>query len=302
MFAYLHLLMAITVPIIIICGCGFILQKRRQVDTKLLADISLYILAPALILYALTGSHLQGKNVLQIFLFTLVMTVLLWALAAMAARLARLSESERQGLTLTTLFSNANNYGLPVLLLAFGSTGFALGAIYVVGQVILVNILGMYIASRSQMNGKQAATHILKTPLIYACLVGVLLDLFHLQLPSGTDTAVKMLGTAYPVLVLMILGIKLSTTRLTGIRSPKVWLGVTLRLALVPVIAKIVLVVLGIHGLLASVLFVEASMPAAINTVTLAEKFNGDTETISLVVSITTILSFIYLPLFIAIS
>ncbi|TGA97634.1 AEC family transporter [Sporolactobacillus shoreae] len=302
MSAYLKLLMSITIPIVIICACGFALQKRRPVDTKLLADISLYIMAPALILYALSGAHLQGENILHIFLFSIVMTVLLWVLAIVVAKLAHLSENEKRGLTLTTLFSNANNYGLPVLLLAFGSAGFALGAVYVVGQVILVNVLGMYIASRSQLNGKQAMIHILKAPLIYACVAGILLDLFHFRLFGGMETAVQMLGTAYPVLVLMILGIKLSTTKLKGLKSPKVWLGVILRLAIVPLLTKLVLFVLGIHGLLASVLFVEASMPAAINTVTLAEKFGGDTETISLVVSITTILSFVYLPFFIAIS
>ncbi|WP_010632029.1 AEC family transporter [Sporolactobacillus vineae] len=302
MLAYLHLLVTITVPIVIICGCGFMLQKRRPIDTKLLADISLYILAPALILYALAGAHLQGKSVMQIFFFTLIMTVLLYGLATITAKLARISVSERQGLTLTTLFSNANNYGLPVLLLAFGSRGFALGAIYVVGQVVLVNVLGMYLASRTKLNGGQAIVHILKTPLIYACLAGLLLDLLQLPLPVGTDTAVKMLGAAYPVLVLMILGIKLGSTQLAGLRSSTVWIGIILRLVAVPVLAKLVLVALGIHGLLASVLFVEASMPAAINTVTLAEKFDGDSETISLVVSITTILSFVYLPLFIAIS
>ncbi|WP_100488384.1 AEC family transporter [Sporolactobacillus pectinivorans] len=302
MFAYLHLLMTISVPIVIICGCGFLLQTQRPVDSKLLADISLYILAPAMILYALSDAHLQGENVIHIFLFTIIMTALLWILAVITSRLARLSENEKRALTLTTLFSNANNYGLPVLLLAFGSAGFALGAVYVIGQVILVNVLGLYIASRSQMNGRQAVTHILKTPLIYACIVGILLDLFHFRLLGGINTAVQMLGKAYPVLVLMILGIKLGTTKLKGLRSSKVWLGVFLRLAIVPVLAKLVLFVLGIHGLLASVLFVEASMPAAINAVTLAEKFDGDTETISLIVSVTTILSFIYLPLFVAIS
>lgn len=300
MYAYLHLLISITVPIIIICVCGVLLQKRRPVDTKLLADISLYILAPALILSALSGSHLQGENVLHIVLFTLVMTVLEWGLAVFASRCARLPENATRALTLTTLFSNANNYGLPVLLLAFGRQGFSLGAVYVIGQIILVNVLGMYVASRSSMNGKQALEHIFKSPIIYACLVGIALDVLHLPLPPGSDTAVQMLGTAYPTLVLLILGIKLGSTKLSGLHRRDVWLGVMLRIAAVPVLAKLVLFVLGIHGLLASVLFVEISMPAAINTVTLAEKFDGETQLVSLIVSITTVLSFVYLPLLIS--
>jgi predicted permease len=297
MTAYLHLLMSISVPTLIICTCGAILQKNRPVDTKLLADIALYILAPALILSALSESHMHENNVIHIFLFSIIMTAVLWLTAILTAKIARFSERSSRALTLTTIFSNSNNYGLPVLLLAFGHKGFALGAVYVIGQIILVNILGMYIASRASMSGKQAANHILKSPLIYACLAGILLALTHIQLPGGISTAVQMLGTAYPTLVLLILGIKLANTKRSGLRRPEVWIGVFLRLIIVPVIAKVVLFTLGIHGLLASVLFVEISMPAAINTVMLAEKFDGDSEMISLIVSITTILSFIYLPL-----
>ncbi|RYM04972.1 AEC family transporter [Sporolactobacillus sp. THM7-7] len=296
MYAYFHLLIGITLPIILICACGIWLEQRRSVDTKLLADISLYILAPALILSALTGSRLRGENVLSVLYFTVIMTALCWGLAAVAGKLARFSEGTTRALTLTTLFSNSNNYGLPVLLLAFGHPGFVLGTIYVVGQIILVNVLGMYIASRENMNGKQALKNIFQSPLIYAALIGIVLSLLYLRLPLGINSAVQLLGHAYPVLVLLILGIQLRRTSFSGLRRLDVWLGVFLRLLIVPVLAKLVLVVLGIHGTLASVLFVEASMPAAINTVTLVEKFDGDKQLVSLIVSITTVLSFIYLP------
>ncbi|MCQ2011583.1 MAG: AEC family transporter [Sporolactobacillus sp.] len=297
MTAYINLLTSISVPILIICVCGAILQKKRNsVDTKLLADISLYILAPALILNALSESHLKGTNVIHIFLFSVIMTAVLWLVAMLTAKLFRFPEPSARALTLTVVFSNANNYGLPVLLLAFGQTGFSLGAVYVIGQIILVNILGMYIASRAAMSGKQSILHILKSPLIYACLVGALLAVTHLHLPIGTATAVQMLGTAYPVLVLLILGVKLGSTKFSGVWRREVWIGVFLRLLIVPIIAKLVLFSLGIHGMLASVLFVEISMPAAVNSVMLIEKFDGDSELASLIVTITTILSFIYLP------
>lgn len=299
MAAYLYLLLTITVPIVIICGCGVLLQQARPVDTKLLADIGLFIFAPALILSALTSSDLQGENVLHIFLFTLIMTVLTWMLGFVSAKLFRLSGPAAQALTLTTIFSNSNNYGLPVLFLAFGQQGFALGAVYVVGQVVLVNVLGMYIASRSSLDGRQALIKIGKTPLIYAATAGAVLSLLHLGLPAGVDSAAELLGSAYPALVLLILGIQLRRTRFSGLHRPEVWLGVGLRIVAVPAIAILVLRLLNIDGMLASVLLVEASMPAAINAVLLTEKFDGDSELVSLVVSITTVLSFIYLPIFV---
>ncbi|WP_197021219.1 AEC family transporter [Sporolactobacillus terrae] len=299
--AYIHLFISVSLPILIICTCGALLQKKQPIDTKMLANISLYILAPALILSALSQSHLKGSYVLHIFAFSLIMTAVLWLLAVVAAKWMHLSEGSKRALTLTLVFSNANNYGLPVLLLAFGQSGFSLGAIYVIGQIILVNVLGMYIASRAEMSGKAALVHIVKSPLIYASLIGFLFAFLQLPLPSGIDTAAQMLGAAYPVLVLLILGIKLGHTRLAGIRRRDVWGGVLLRLLLVPLIAKGVLFLLGIHGMLASVLFVEVSMPAAVNSVMLIEKFNGDSELASLIVTLTTVLSFVYLPFLIRI-
>ncbi|MBP3038736.1 AEC family transporter [Bacillaceae bacterium Marseille-Q3522] len=154
----------------------------------------------------------------------------------------------------------------------------------------------IYNSSRSNLSGKQAIKHIFKSPLIYASIIGVALSLLHLSLPEGFGSAVDMLGTAYPALVILILGVHLRRTRISGLHRPEVWLGVILRIIFVPALAMLVLTVLGIHGMLASVLLVEISMPSAINTVLLAEKFNGDTEMVSLIVSITTILSFVYLP------
>lgn len=302
MIRYLHLVLSITVPILILCGCGILLKSfRKNVDSKLLADISLFILAPALIFSALSESHLRGSNVLHIILFTIIMTAVSSLIARTASKLAHLPENSARALTLTTLFSNSNNYGLPVLLLAYGSRGFSLGAVYVIGQIILVNVLGMYLASRNQLSGRQAFQHILKSPLIYACIAGLIFSFTRLPIPGGADKAILMLGSAYPTLVLIILGIKLAGTSFKGLRRKEVWLGIGLRLIAVPLAALAVLQLLKIHGLLAAVLFVETSMPAAINTVTLSEKFDGDTDTIALIVSVTTLLSFFYIPALVAI-
>ncbi|MFT8871314.1 MAG: AEC family transporter [Sporolactobacillus sp.] len=298
---YTHLLLTLTLPIVIICGCGFLLQVfRKQVDSKLLADIALYLLAPALLFSTLSKAHISGTNVLHILLFTLIMTAALWVTSLLIARWTHLPEKTKSVLTLTTLFSNANNYGLPVLLLAYGSPGFALGAVYVIGQIILVNLLGLYIAARAKLSGRAAARRMLKTPLIYACIAGTACNVLHVSVPAGAGAALTMLGGAYPVIVLVILGSRLARTPIRGVMRRDVWSGVFMRLMVAPMIAKAALMLLGIHGMLASVLFVEASMPAAVNVVMLTEKFDGDSKLASLIVTVTTLLSFAYLPAVIA--
>ncbi|MCL6444994.1 MAG: AEC family transporter [Alicyclobacillus sp.] len=300
MAGFVHLLWTITVPIVVICMAGAWVARSHSLHVKTLSTVSLYVFSPALVLSTLPESSLGGGHAAKITAFTAIFTAACWLLAMACSRWFRLEPCVSRGLTLTTVFSNSNNYGLPVLLLAFGSNGFALGTLYVIGQIILVNVLGTYIASSG--HGASAGLRtIIRSPLLYACAAGILLAMVHVSLPGGLGVAAKLLGQAY-TMVLLILGIQLGRTSWSGIRRKDVWLGVGLRVFATPLIAKLVIWLLGIHGLLAAVLFVEASMPAAVNTVTLANMYDVDEQWVSVVVAITTALSFLYLPLIIALA
>jgi predicted permease len=297
---YGSMMFNVTLPIVLACLFGALLHKWRAVETKSLADLSLYVLAPCLVIVALSESHTQPSILGSIAVFTIIHTIICWILATGTARIFSISTESRAALSLTTIFGNANNYGLPILLLAFGNEGFSLGAAYVVGQIILVNTLGLYVASRSKVSPKKAVLQIVKVPLIYACMIGLLLYFLKLQLPSGLASALKLLSNAYPAVVLIILGIQLRKINIQGFKRKEIWLSVILRVLLVPILSELILLALGIKGLLATILLVESSMPAAVNAIVLAEKFEADKEMVSLTVSITTLLSFITLPLLIA--
>lgn len=303
MVEYWSVMSSIVLPIAVVCLFGALLQRWRPVDIPSLADVSLYVLMPCLVIIVLAGAHPSGQSLSEILWFTLLQTSLCWLLGKGAAKALRLPPKLDSAITLTTIFSNSNNYGLPVLLLAYGNTGMVNGATYVIGQIILVNTLGLYVASRSNFQPKQAIGVILKTPLIYAVLIGVALFITHAAIPSGLGNALKMLGDAYPAVVLLILGIQLG--RIKSWRSinrrKDVWLAVLLRMLAVPFISALCIWVLGIHGVLASILLVQSSMPAAVNTIVLANKYGSDEETVTLTVAVTTLLSFVTLPLLIAI-
>lgn len=296
---YWHLMTNVTLPIVFMCMCGVVIQQWKGISTTSLIDVSLYILAPCLIIVALAGSYVTAHVVWDVLWFTLIQTILCWGTAWVTGKLFRLHADMRASLTLTTIFGNANNYGLPLLLLAFGMTGFSLGATYVVGQTILVNSLGLYIASRASVSPLQAIQRIIKTPLIYAAATGMALYITRYHIPTGIASALHLAGDAYPAIVLVILGVQLRTVKISGLMRREVWLAITSRVLLVPFLSALTLWMLGVHGLLESVLFVQSSMPAAVNTTLLVEKFGGDREMTALTVAATTVLSFFSLPLLI---
>ncbi len=296
---YLSLLSTVVLPIAIVGLLGYMLQRWRKVDTRTLADVSLYILAPCLVIDSLTHSSLQGHTVWLVGLFTFVQTAATWLLAKVMAKLFRFHLEIEGAVTLTTVFGNAVNYGLPVLLLAYGTPGFVIGTSYVIGQIVLINSLGLYIASRSRVKPREAIIQVLKMPLVYAVLIGVMLTVFGMTVPVGIGNALHLVGNAYSAIVLLVLGIHFTTIKWLGMWRKEVWIPILLRLIIVPMLSLTCIFVLRIHGLLAEVLFVQSSMPAAVNTVILAEKFGSDRQVVTLTVAITTLISFLSLPLLI---
>jgi predicted permease len=296
---YWNVMLEVVLPIFMTCVCGILIQKWKPIDIPSLANVSLFILAPSLVLISLAESKHNLSDLKVVVIFTLLHSLFCGITALLASRIFRFREETRASISLTTIFGNANNYGLPILLLAYGNNGFSQGLNYVIMQVILVNTLGLYIASRAKVSAKHAVIQIVKTPLLYAVIIGIVLFMGQIVVPKGIANGLHLMGNAYAAVVILILGLQLRNVSFKGIKRPEVWVAVGLRLVAVPILAKLCIGLLGIQGQLASILFVQSSMPAAINASVLVTKFGGDEELVTLTVAITTIVSFVTLPYFI---
>jgi hypothetical protein len=141
-----------------------------------------------------------------------------------------------------------------------------------------------------------------RNPLIYAAAVGLVLYLFRIPLPTSLHAGLELIGGAYAAIVLLLLGIQLRKTNWRASMRRELWISIVMRIAGVPLLSLLTIRLLGLHGLEASVLFVQSSMPSAINSVVLMEKYGGDKELVSVNVAMTTAASFLYLPVLIYLS
>lgn len=297
--AYFSTFANVSVPILLACAIGFAYQKAKSPDSKQFADLSLFILSPCLIISALATSELNGAVFGNIALFTLVQTAFCWAASAAVGRLFKFDVPSLKALEMTTIFANSNNYGLPLLLLAFGTGGFAIGVTNVITHIILINTLGLYLASSAAFRPIEALKKVAQTPLVYAAIVGVAIFLLRVELPKPLTDGLRLIGDAYPAVVLLLLGIQLAKTDWRNNWRKEMWVSLAMRIVAVPALSWATIHLLGIHGLEASVLFVQSSMPAAINSLVLMEKYGGDKDLVAVNVAFTTLASFLYLPLLI---
>lgn len=294
-----QVIVPLSIPVIV----GALLGRYKKLETKTLLTITLYYLAPALILDTLTTAKVSHNDVWMTLAFSLLNLLLLWAAANALGKLLKLPAPEISGLTLVSAFTNSVNYGLPLVLLAFGKLGLDKASIYVISQMVIVNTIGVYFAARSQFTVKSAIKSVFTLPAIYAAILALVLRSFDLHLPSGIATGVSMIANAYSPIVLAILGVQMVNVKVAKLEHKiqvSFWTGLVVRLLLSPVLALLCLTILNVKGILHSVLFILACMPVAVNSVILAEKFNASPKFVSKCILWTTLVSFFVLPFMIA--
>ncbi|HSU78984.1 MAG TPA: AEC family transporter [Candidatus Angelobacter sp.] len=298
----LSTLFQVIVPLSIPVVIGVLLVRFKNLDTKPLLTLSLYYLSPAIILDTLLTAQLSTNDISKTVGFSLLNLVFLWGIATGLGKLFKLRTGDVAGLTLISSFTNSVNYGLPLVLLAFGKLGLEKASVYVIIQMIIVNTIGVFFAARSQFSVKNALKSVFSLPAIYAAVIALILRLLDLHLPGGITKGVSMISNAYSPIVLTILGAQMMNVRVAKTDQKEqlaFWLGLIVRLLLSPVVALISLLILNIHGVLHSALFVLACMPVAVNAVILAEKYQASPRLVSKCILWTTLLSFILLPLLI---
>ncbi len=295
LFTLFQVIVPLSIPVIV----GVLLVRFKHLETKHLLTLVLYFLTPGIILETLTTAQVSFDDVYLIILFSIINLVLLWTAAYVLGRILKLPAPEVAGLTLISTLTNCVNYGLPLVLLAFGKLGLDKASVYVVIQMIIVNTIGVFFAARSSFSVKDAIKSVFSLPAIYAALLAVLLRIFHLHLPAGIEKGVALVAQAYSPIVLAILGAQMASVKNSELESgvqAAFWSGMILRLLISPLIAYFGLYLLGITGTLFSVLFILSSMPVAVNSVILAEKFDASAKIVSKCILWTTLASFIVLP------
>ncbi len=282
-------LLTIVVPIMLIAGVAFGLRKARLVtEQRPLARLSLFFFSPALAFVSLARSTVSGSDFAIIVTFALLMTLIGAALGLGLARLLKLDRMLTSAFLLSILFVNAGNYGIPFNQFAFGAEGVARAAIYFTINSVLANTLAVYIASSGHSDLRRSLRAVLKMPLAYAALLGLLFNALHWSLPDPVLRALELAAAAALPVMLVNLGLELARARLSDY-DWRVFLATGIKLLVAPLIALALAALLGMQGLTHSVAVVEASMPTAVMASLIATEFQARSDFVTSVVFLSTL-------------
>ena len=281
------------VPVISIVLIGFFASRTLALEGQTLSQLTIYVFAPALIAGSLYRTTLSAQSALRLVAGFAIASLLLYLVVRISGKLFQLPDPIQKSLIATTLFANNGNLGLPLVAFTFGEQGLERAVVYLVASAVLMVGAGPTLLKGEGIKAGIELT--LKLPLVWAMVGGLLLRVLDIQLPSTLDEGITMLGNAAIPVALILLGMQLASTRIV-VRRFELF-AASLRLLLAPAIAYTVGYCLKLEGLDLQVLIMQGAMPTAVNALVWVTEFGGDAPCVARTIVLSTLMSFLTLPL-----
>ncbi|MDT8441513.1 MAG: AEC family transporter [Desulfuromonadales bacterium] len=280
----------IILPVFLIIFSGYLLERKFTLDFRTLTNASLYLFSPALVFAALMKQQIRVDLATDIFLFMVLYTLTLLAIAVGTGRLLRMTADRRAALSLSTVMMNVGNFGLPLSWFAFGAAGLEVSVLTFVLFNIPLSTLAIVLAQGGGAPLRDAVGNALRIPIFHALVLALLLKALAIVPPEFVLRPVELLGQAAIPLMLVLLGMQLARTRLVA-HPGFLALSSGMRLLLAPAVAWMLTALLGIDGITRAVLILQTSTPAAVLPLLYALRFGTRPDLVAGAIFITTLLS-----------
>jgi malonate transporter len=295
-------------PVFLLIVLGFILRRSlMRLDTQWhgLERLTYYVLFPTLLIQTLVKADLSSVPVAGVG-GALMLSALAMSLLCLALR-PLFSRWNIDGPAFTSIFQGATRWQTYVALAVssnlFGHTGLALASVAMVAIIPLVNVFSVSVLAHYAAPEKQSLRAIVMTvltnPLIWACAIGLAVNVTHLPLPQVWHDVAEALGRSSLGIGLLVTGAGL---QLAGMFRPSLAasIAVFLKLILMPVLGVALALWFGISGSSLVIVAVCSAVPTSSSAYVLARQMGGDAPLLAQIITLQTILAAVTMPIVIA--
>jgi len=191
------------------------------------------------------------------------------------------------------LFMNSGFLGIPMMKLWGGLGAMNVIVLYDQLQTFYVFTLGIVVVTGSfSLKGLK---EVVRTPLIWSIVLGLIFNLFEIPVHPTLLDGFSFAGDAAPALAVFSIGMSLNRYRISF--NIHILVGVLLRFVLGFLFGWLVSELLGLEGMVKTVVIVASSLPSAVFSAVLPIRYGVDSRFASSVLIISTLLSIVTLPL-----
>lgn len=292
---------------VLIALAGFVLCRARFLDrekSKSLSVVALYLASPCAMISAFQTQFDAKKS--EALLVTLFASVLIHGLYMLVTHILSIG---RHGLTdgehVSALFNNSSNLIIPLVVGTLGPKYVLFTTSFVLVQNLLCWTYGVMILKGGER--KIEWRNALITPTVVGMLMGLILFLLQIKLPSPVSTALSSVGACLGPLSMLVIGVMLAEADLKkALSSRSLHWTVSLRLVFLPILSAILLWLIGrvwghtdAHNILMVTLLCSIG-PCSATITQLSQLYNHvESGYISTINAVSTLLSAVSIPVII---
>ena len=299
---------AALLPVFLLIVLGFVLKRtliKPETQWVGLERLTYYVLLPLFLIQTLVKADLSTVPVGGVG-GALLFSALAVSLLCLTMR-PLLARAGVDGPAFTSIFQGATRWQTYVALSVagslFGNAGLAIASVAMIAIVPMVNVLSVSVLAHYASPEKRSAGSIVVAvagnPLIWACAIGLAINVAHLPLPRLWHEVADALGRSSLAIGLLVTGAGL---QLKGLFRPSLAAGVAvfLKLVLMPTIAVALALRFGLSGDNLAVVTICSAVPTASSAYVLARQMGGDAPLLAQIITLQTILAAVTMPIAIA--
>jgi len=301
----------VSMAIIILIGVVWrICLGGKQADTvrTYLAKSVYDVFLPALVLHVLWQGEVSMNTVripvvsaLSVLLCLLVAFLIYGNGRLLKRLLGNQGVAKKTGAVLLAAgFANFSYLGIPVLTQVFGSwSQFVAVQFDMLASTPLLFTLGIFMAAfyGTMPEKMHPALELLRVPALWAAVLGLFASANHWAMPVWLGQVLELLGAAVVPLMLVSVGMALRWQSGWISRMPAVFPVVVIQLMVMPWIAWVACIGVGMPEKLLAPAVIEGAMPSMVLGLVVCDRFKLDSGLYAEIVTFSTAMSLITLPI-----
>ena len=281
----------IVAPVFILTAVGYFWIKCGfEYPVGFITQFSTTMAVPCLVFTALMKTEIQSNDFIDVLMAAILGYIFL---AFIAFAFVKIFNLGKRTYLMPLIIGNTGNLGFPLCLFAFGDPGFGYAIIVFALTSIVAFTIGIRVVA-----GEGSPMQILKEPLVMGTILGLIFMWQGWETPDFLTSSLELIGQMAIPMMLLTLGVAVARLEITDIKKSflislcKIFFGITA--------AILVSFIFDLPKVAISVLILQFSMPVAVTSYLLAEKYGADANAVAGLVVVSTLITVGISPVLIA--
>ena len=293
-----HIFLALF-PLITLIATGYLFKKYQFLSIEFWSGaekLNYYVLFPALLFHTLATAHIDLHSLKTVIAAMLIVLFIITS-AFYILRFFKRIPPARFGVHVQSIIRFNTYIGLALVAALYPKEGMAILAILLALSVPIVNVISVLALTPSeQMSLKPVFIALIKNPLILSCILGGLVNALQIPIWEGVMNLLKLFSASSLPLGLLCVGAALQFMEMKN-DVPVLILDTFARLLLMPALAYMVCLWLGLSELESQITVIFFALPTASAAYILTKVLRGDSQLMAAVISLQTLCAAVTLPL-----